>query len=221
MQRSALRIAIVILLGVVANGQQPSTPADGVVKEGVYSNSFFGFSVAYPTEWVVHGDATNTRLMEVGKERTVSSGALSASATEVILKNTYQLLTTFRYPLGTAGLDLNSSFMLIAENVSHAPGIVNGRDYINNVRPLMLKLGSKVVQDEPVELVFSGRKFFRLDSVTQANGVSVNQAMIIGIIKGYALAFVITAKDQQAVDEAAKAIDTLKFTDPLTSSPKP
>jgi hypothetical protein len=84
----------------------------------------------------------------------------------------------------------------------------------------MLKLGARAVQDEPVELVLSGRKFFRQDSVNQINGVSVHQAMIISIVKGYALAFLVSGKDQKAVDEAAKALDTLKFTD-SPPSPKP
>jgi hypothetical protein len=221
MQRTAFVIATIILLGVIANGQPPSTPDDGGVKDGVYSNKFFGFSVSYPADWVVHGADTNEHLMDVGRERATSSGALSSVAANVALKNTYQLLTTFRYALGTPGVETNSAFMIVAEKVSHAPGIVTGRDYLINVRPLMLKLGAKDLH-EPVELVLSGHQFFRQDYLTPMEGVPIHQALIIGIFKGYALAFSLTGKDQKTVDEAAKALDTLKFSDsPPTAPAKP
>jgi hypothetical protein len=222
MKRSLFLVAAVLLLCLVANAQQPVTPDDGVVKDGVYSNRYFHFSVAYPADWVVHGDATNTQLKEVAKERATSSGALSSASSEVILKNTYQLLTAFQYPLGTPGVELNSGFMIVAENVSHAPGIVSGRDYVITTRPLMLKLGAQPVQDEPDALVLSGRKFFRQDYVTEVGGLAVRQTTIITIIKGFALGFIMTGKDPQVVNEAAKALDTLKFNDsPVASSPKP
>jgi hypothetical protein len=221
MKRSLFLVAIVLLLCLVANGQQAATPDDGDVKDGVYSNRYFHFSVAYPAGWVVHGDATNTRLKEGGKERATGQAGLSGASAEVILKNTYQLLTTFQYPLGTPEVELNSGFMIVAENVSHAPGIVSGRDYVITTRPLMLKLGAQPVQDEPVALVLSGRKFFRQDYVTEVNGLSLRQVTIITIVKGFALGFILTGKDQKFVDETAKALVTLKFTDPPLASPKP
>lgn len=220
MKRSFFSFATVLLFCLVANGQQTSTPDDGSVKDGVYHNNYFHFSIAYPADWVVHGDATNTRLKEFGKERATGPGGLSAAASEVILKNTYQLLTTFQYPLGTPEVEVNSAFMIVAENVSHAPGIASGRDYILSTRPLMLKLGAPPV-GEAVEMVLSGRKFFRQDYLAQAGGLSIHQATIISIVKGFALGFILSGKDQKVIDEAAKALDSLKFTDPpLKSSPK-
>ena len=222
MKNSFFLIAIVILFSFVApvsNGQQRSAPDDGSVSDGVYNNTFFGFSVTYPKDWVVHGDATNTRLREIGKERATSTGAMSAASTEAVLKNTYQLLTTFRYPMG-ANVEVNPSFMVVAEKVSHAPAIVNGRDYLIYVRPMMIKTGVVPVQDEPAELLLSGRKFFRQDSRVQVNGLSINQAIIITVIKGYALAFILSGKDQLTVDEMAKAVSTLKFAASPPAAPR-
>lgn len=222
MKRSLSLIAIFILLCFVApvsNAQQASTPDDGSVADGVYSNRFFGFSVNYPKDWVVHGDATNTRLKEIGKERATSSGALPAAAAEVMLKNTYQLLTAFQYPMGAPHVEVNPAFMVVAENVSHAPGIVNGRDYLLHVRPVMIKTGVVPIQDEPTELVLSGRKFFRQDSRMQINGMSIQQAIVITVIKGYALAFILSGKDQQSIDEMAAAAGTLKFAPSPSAAP--
>lgn len=221
MKRSLFLFTSVILLSFVGNGQQTSIPDDGSASDGVYKNRFFSFSVTYPKDWVIHGDATNTRLKEIGKERAKSSGAMSEASTDVILKNTYLLLTTFQYHLGTPNVEVNPSFMLVAENVSHAPAIVNGRDYLLYVRPMMIKTGVEPIHDEPVELVLSGRKFFRQDSRMQVNGLWIQQAIIITVIKGYALAFILSGKDQQSINEMAAAVGTLKFVPSPSASSKP
>ncbi len=220
MKRNLLLISIVLLVSFVASGQSVS-PDDGHVTNGVYHNNYFGFSVKYPQGWVVHGDATNTHLREIGKERATSTGALSAASTEVILKNTYQLLTTFQYPLGTPDVDLNPAFMVVAENVSHAPGIVTGRDYLLNTRALMIKTGVVPVQDEPLELTLAGRKFFRQDAIIEMKGVTVRQAILISVNKGFALAFILSGRDAQAIDEMVSSFNTIKFSVPVPAATQP
>jgi hypothetical protein len=215
-------VAIVLALCFLvplSQAQQNITPDNGSVTNGVYSNRFFGFSVAYPKDWVVHGEATNTRLKEIGKERAASTGAMSAAASEVILRNTYQLLTTFQYPLGAA-VETNPGFMLVAERVSHAPAIVTGRDYLLHVRPLMIKSGVVPINDEPIALTLAGRKFFRQDSRMQVSGASIQQSIIITVDKGFAIAFILSASDQPAIDEMFKAVRTLKFATSPSISPK-
>jgi hypothetical protein len=215
MKRS-LFVAIVILLYFIAplsKAQQAPTPDYGSLYNGVYSNSFFGFSVRYPKGWVVHGDATNRHLREFGKERAVGTGALPAELAEVMLKSTYQLLTTFQYALGTPNIEVNPSFIVVAENVSHAPAIVDGRDYLLYVRPLMIKQGFESIREEPIQLVLAGRKFFRQDSRMQVGGMTIQQAIIITVINGYALAFILTGNEQQSIDGMANAVSTLKFDD--------
>lgn len=219
MKRYFLVIALLITVGLAVNGQT-STPDDGNLKDGVYSNNYFRFSIAHPTGWVVHGEDTKAHIKEIGKARATTTGALSAESAEVFLQNTYQLLTTFQYPLGSPGVAINSGFMIVAENIRHAPGIVTGKDYLVNVRPLMIKLGSQPTR-EPVELVLSGRKFYRQDAVMDVNGVAIQQATVVGVEKGFALAFVISGKDLKTVEDAAKSLNTLKFFGPPTIPAKP
>ncbi|HWN08801.1 MAG TPA: hypothetical protein VNO50_05910 [Pyrinomonadaceae bacterium] len=222
MKRYPFLIAIIFLLCSVApllHAQQFTGPEDATVSGGVYTNRFFGFSVTYPKDWVVHGDATNVRLREIGKERAASTGAMSAASSEVVLRNTYQLLTTFQYPMGAA-VEVNPGFMLVAEKVSHAPAIVTGRDYLLHVRPLMLKTGVVPV-GEPVELTLAGRNFFRQDSRMEISGTSIEQTIIITVTQGFALAFILSGKDQASMNEMIKAVATLKFDSTLPTSKKP
>lgn len=221
MERSLKLIAIVFLLCIFSpvSHAQVSSPDDGGVVNGVYTNRYFGFSLSYPKDWVVHGEATNTRLRELGKERAASSGAMSAASTEVILRNTYQLLTTFQYPMGAA-IAVNPAFMVVAEKVDHAPGIVTGRDYLLHVRPLMIKTGLIPINDEPIELTLAGRKFYRQDSRMDLAGVAVEQSIIITVTRGFALAFILSGKDQASISELTRAVATLKFSEPPSVLPK-
>jgi hypothetical protein len=200
-----------VMVGWGSFAQQVPTLDPGNVKDGVYSNSYFGFSYAYPKNWVVHGEATQGRIKEIAKEQSKKTGALSEAATEVVMKNTYQLLTVFQHALGTPNVRLNPLIQVIAEDVRHAPAITDGRTYLLYVRPMMMKMGGKPVQSEPVELQVSGRQFFRQDYQLELNGVSYQYAVVLTISKGYALAFSFSAEDQKGVDDLAKTLETLIF----------
>lgn len=213
---------MLLLLCFSSSAEQTGMPDNGAVKDGVYTNTFFGFSFTYPKDWVVHGEATNQRIKELGKERTTQSGALSEASAEVMFRNTSQLLTVFRHPVGTPGIAINPAVLVFAESVAHAPGITSGREYWLNARVVMLKTGAQVLNAEPVEVVFSGRKFFRDDYSLEVNGVHLTQATLVHITRGYALAFSFLGEDQKSVDEMVKTMETFKFTvAPAVSLQKP
>jgi hypothetical protein len=213
MNTKSLKIAIIIIcfLSVSSQAQKTNDPDNGREKNGVYTNDFFGFSYTYPKDWVVHGEATSKRVLELGKERSTQSGALSEAAAQVMRKHTYSLLTVFQYPLGTPGVWFDPSVMVVAEGVAHAPGIRSGRDYLLNVQPLMTKNGSESMGEGPIELVFSGAHFFRQDYRTQTNAGAAHQAMIVTVLKEHALAFIFTAQDEKGLDEQISTLGSFKF----------
>jgi hypothetical protein len=213
MKRVPLAISITLLLCCYANAQ--SRVDRGFVHEGKYINPGFGFSFTYPKDWVVHGDATNERIMELGKEKITESGALSRSSAEVAVKNTHHLLTVFRHPLGTPGITFNPALLVIAEKVAHAPGITNGKDYLLNVRTLLLRAGSQALLKEPVEYRVAGSQFFRDDYAAEVNGVHMVQAYFAKVANGYALAFIFLGEDQKSVDELAKAMESFTLSPPV------
>src|ERR1700741_2668114 len=206
MKRIPLIISVILLLCFYANPQSRLDP--GVVNDGTYSNPDLGFSFRYPKGWTVHGEATNEHIREVGREKLAESGAVSKAPSEVALKNTYQLLTVFRYPLGTPGVTFNPGVLVMAENVAYAPGITNGSDYLLNVRAILLKAGAQVLHKDPIECHFAGSEFFRDDLDVQVNGVHLIQTSFATLTKGYALIFIFLGEDQKSVDETAKAMET-------------
>jgi hypothetical protein len=206
MKRVYLSIPIILLLCFCANGQ--SGADRGITHDGVYINPGFGFSYKYPKDWVVHGEATNERIREVGKEKLTEAGVASQASAEVALKNTYYLLTVFRHPVGTPGITFNPAILVIAEKVAHAPGITNGKDYLLNVRALLQKAGYQFPLNEPMEFRFSGRQFFRDDSTGEINGTKVVQSHFANVAKGYALVFIFLGQDQKSLDEMTKTMET-------------
>jgi hypothetical protein len=67
MKQSPLACAILLLLCFSAHAQT-KLPNDGLVKDGVYFNLFFGLSFTYPTGWVVHDEGINERIQERAEE---------------------------------------------------------------------------------------------------------------------------------------------------------
>jgi hypothetical protein len=209
MKRIPLIISLILLLCFYANGQ--AKVDRGAVHDGTYTNPDFGFSFKYPKDWAVHGEATNERIREIGKKKATESG-VSEPSLDVALNNTYQLLTVFRHPVGTPGVDFNPGILVMAEKVAHAPGITNGKDYLLNVRAFALKYGSQPLLKEPMEYRFGGSQFFRDDFNVVVNGVHVFQSSFATLANGYALVFIFMGKDQTSVDEMSKAMETFDRT---------
>lgn len=207
MKRVPLTISIILLLCFCANAQSEVDPGI-TLDDGTYINERFGFIFKYPKDWVVHGEATNKRIRELGQEKLAESGALPKSATEVALKNTYQLLTVFRHPTGKPGITFNPAILVIAERVDHAPGITNGKDYLLNLRVILQKTGAQVLLKEPMEYHFGGSQFFHDNYAIEYNGVHMVQAHFARIVNGYALVFMFLGQDQKSADEMAKAMET-------------
>ncbi|HKR15483.1 MAG TPA: hypothetical protein VJT15_25675 [Pyrinomonadaceae bacterium] len=212
MKRTPLILSLILLFTFCAHAQ---SVADGGfnTQDGMYVNPRLGFTFNYPKDWVVHGTATNERIRELGREKAVESGV--GPSVDAALKDTHQLLTVFRHPVGTPGVGFNSAILVIAEKVAHAPGIITGKDYLLNIRELMLKTGSKVLLKEPKEHHFAEKKFFRDDYALEQNGGHLVQAYFATVIKDYALVFVFMGEDQKSVDEMTKAMETFDTAMPV------
>ena len=113
MKRISLAVSIILLLCFYANAQ---SGADlGTTHDGMYINPGFGFSFKYPKDWVVHGEATNERIRELGNPSWRSPVRYPSRPLKFREKNTYHLLTVFRHPVGTPGIGFNPAILVIAE----------------------------------------------------------------------------------------------------------
>lgn len=181
-----------------------SRPDSGTVSGNVYLNSFFDLTFEFPKGWIPHGEATKQHLMEIGKDKLVAAMPGSESALRAAEKRTYNLLTVFENELGTPGVRFFRSEVLIAEDVSWAPGVKTGKDYLLNVLPLVKKEGYDRFS-EIKEVGIGGRTYYREDLSKQLRpDIRAYQAYFATIVRGYALSLVISTEDSEETDKLAE-----------------
>ena len=202
MKHSPLSLTILLLLCFSTHAQTTS-PDDGIVKDGVYYNSFFSLSFAPPKDWVVHEDAVNKRI----REKTLDEVAKTGNPLQP--KDIYALLSVTQHPKGTPGIAINPVIFVAAERVANVPGNPNGKDYLLSLRTFRQNRGDKPLLKEPVEVRLGGFQFFRDDYERVTNGVNHNSSVFVHVKKGYALIFSFTGEDQKNVEEMAKSMSSI------------
>src|SRR5690242_1242027 len=133
--RAACAFLIAVLLTCNLPGQQTSKasetrpPDPGAITNGVYRNSFFGFSCKLPFGWV---------------DRTKDMGE---SATEGLPdpKKSMVLLAEFERPPEAVGETVNSAIVFAAEPASAYPGLRNAEHYFGPLTELTKSKGLTVI----------------------------------------------------------------------------
>lgn len=190
-------------------GQQ-SHPDNGKVTEGVYRNEFFGFTYKLPPDWTIHGEETEKVLMESGKQLIAGDDEAKKKLMDLASQRTFHLLTAFEFPLGTPGKP-NRSIQLIAENISFAPGIRTGKDYLLNLRETMAQGQLQTeYQSEPTEETISGVSFYRQALTIQISSVTVYEIVYCTILKEYAITYILVARSKQGAEEVANTVASFR-----------
>jgi TonB family protein len=197
-------------------------PDSGSVSENVYTSDFFGFTFEFPKGWSVQGEVTKRYIMDVGNAALSGGDPSQKAVLELAEKKTHQLLTVFEHPVGTP-VPFNPGIIVLAEDISFAPGIQKGSDYLLNVKMALAARPNISVVREPADVSFAGLPFSRMDvSMETRTGVIVYEAYVATIHNGYALAFLIIGDSQKRLDELAEALNTIQFKgQPSTSESKP
>jgi hypothetical protein len=173
------------------------TPDPGTVADGVYHNRFFAFSYKLPFGWV-----ERTAQLQEGSEPGKSQ----------------LLLAIFERPPKAAGDTVNSAVIIAAESVDSYPGLKYPADYFGPLTEVTAGKGFKVV-NEPYEVSVSGRELVRGDFTKDAAALSMYQASLVALEKGYVLSFTFLGVDEDDVDQL---IDGLNFhSAQKTINPKP
>jgi hypothetical protein len=176
--------------------RQSSVPEPGAVTDGVYRNPFFAFSYKIPFGWV---------------ERTVQMHEGSEPGKSQLL------LAVFERPPEAAGDAVNSAVIIAAESVDSYPGLKYAADYFGPLTEVTAGKGFKVV-NEPYEVSLSGKELVRGDFTKDAAALSMYQASLVALEKGYVLSFTFLGVDEDDVDQL---IDGLSFTSPKTAKSRP
>jgi hypothetical protein len=165
---------------------QASTPDPGSVVEGVYRNAFFAFSCKIPFGWV-----ERTAQMQEGSEPGKS----------------LLLLSIFERPPEAKGDTVNSAVVIAAESVASYPGLKSAADYFGPLTELTTSKGFKVV-NEPYEVSVGSKQLVRSDFSKDMGPLTMYQASLVTLEKGYVLSFTFLAGNEEDADAL---IDGLSF----------
>jgi hypothetical protein len=172
-----------------------ANPDAGAVNNGVYRNSFFGFSCKIPFGWV-----ERTREMSESDEPGKSM----------------LLLAVFERPPEAVGSTVNSAVVITAEKTSSFSGMKTAEDYFGPITELATAKGFKVV-NQPYEFPVGARHLVRGDYQKERGSVTMHQSSLVTLAKGYAVSFTIIGGSE---DEVAELIENLHFGAAQKPSPK-
>ena len=206
-----LFVCLLLLAGILGCGNTASkkTPDNASINGDVYSNAFFAFSWRIPKGWSVADREQFEATQQTGRQMLSGGDKKVESVLRASEKNTYQLLMTSERPLG-APVEVNPSVIIMAEKVTHMPGIKTGEDYLFHAKKLLSMGQMPVTIAKDVRACeIGGRPFHRLDVTLSVPTGKLEQAYLAAIIDGYALAFIVS--DSTVQDLVPNRLKNLQF----------
>ncbi|MGD8613813.1 MAG: hypothetical protein PVJ44_10950 [Desulfobacterales bacterium] len=184
----------------------------GTFEAGSYTNTFFDLMLSIPKSWHVLDLESRMEIMKRGGEIVAGGNKRLKAALNAADLQSINLLTVYEHPPGAA-VATNPGIMLIAEKVTHAPGIKRGSDYHYHAKKLMKLSRMKVSYPKEIyEKTIDGVTFDIMETeITMGPGVVIRQRQYATIMKGYALMMALTYQDESGLNQLEKIVATLTF----------
>jgi len=186
-----------LVLGPTNRAQEAHPPhstkanSTGAVANTVYRNSSFGFSYKVPYGWV-------ERTAEMSEDD--NGNATDPTKGQV-------LLAVFERPPEAIGETVNSAVVIAAESVKSYPLLKTAVDYFAPLEEITKAKGFKVV-NEPYEFSAGAKKMAREDFSKELGKLTMQQASLVMVQKGYVVSFTFIGGSE---DEVAELIEGLNF----------
>jgi hypothetical protein len=160
-----------------------SSPSPGAVAGGVYRNPSFGFSYKLPYGWV---------------DRTADMQDDTASQSRV-------LMAIFERPPQASGETINSAVVIAAETLP--AGMKTAAEYFDSLAELATAKGFQA-EEEPHEFSIGTTRLVRGDFSKGRGQLTIRQASLVLLQKGYAVSFTFIGG---SADEVHELIERLSF----------
>ncbi len=205
-------IGLFAFVVVASCGKKQDAKIDlGTIEGSIYKNKYFGFSLKIPEKWQVQDNETKKMIMERGKKLAAGNEGSLKELIDASELHTVNLLTMFQHPLGTP-VDYNPAFVIVAERISHLPGITSGRDYFFHAKQLMERAQIKYTfaKDTYSESI-SRLSFHVMEVEMKTASLLVKQKYYVTIMKGYALLFITSYTTDEEWKRQDEVIKSIKF----------
>lgn len=183
----------------------------GTLANGMYTNSFFDLEVTFNPEWFVQSQQQVDKLNEMGENILVGDDNDLKRVIEASKVNVSNLLTVYKYELGSA-IDFNPSFFITVENTAFAPGIKTGKDYLYHAKKLLSNLEVKYIFDKAIYEKKIGKVLCHvLEAEIQFMEMTIKQDYIVTVKNGFTMIFAISYIDKAQKKELYKVINNIKM----------
>ena len=214
MTKTSICFAFIIVCTILFWGCSKNASKEidfGTIENSVYRNKYFGLTITFPAEWSIQDQESRQRMMKMGKEMiTGEDKNLKAAMKASELQSVY-LFAVFKHPLG-APVTFNPGIVCTAERIRHAPGIKRGKDYHFHARKVFESSQMDVSFPRDISTENLGGVDFDIMylQITQA-GTTVQQEYYATVMKGYALAFIVSFTTDEEKAALGKVLDTIVF----------
>jgi hypothetical protein len=191
--------------------KEPEKINSGTIKNSVYSNAYFGFTLRIPDKWHVLDDKAEETIMNVGRQALFGEDKNLKKATDVSEPETVNLLTILKHPLESE-VHYNPGLACIAEKIDHPPGIKEGKDCLYRVKQFLET--SELEPAFPKEIysqTLGGIDFDVLYIEFNYGNMVVKQKYYTTIMKGYALSFIISFATEEDLKSLKQSLESINF----------
>ncbi len=193
-------------------GKTVQLPAGGILTGNVYTNSQYKFTLRIPdgfelTPSTKDDDKRGAELLAGGDEKRKQALEAANETSTSLIDVTMQARGVFR------------SVGVIAEDISAAPLVESGKDYINHVARQLQASKMKFKPLDGNDETLDGRVFSTRALEMQVDGAKIYQAYSATVIGRRALVLILTSESMNGLRDLMAAFKP-RFLEPLRAEPK-
>ena len=157
-----------------------------------------------PYGWRVQGKEVKEMLSEKGRESIKTGNAQTNAQIDTSVSNTANLLTVFKYEVGSS-TDFNASLICGAEWL---PSQMSANQYLTNAKRILDRSQQVQYSYKPFTTETVGGESFAIMEVETS---SVKQKYYVSIKRGYALFFILTYATDEDEAVLRQAMRSVRF----------
>ncbi|WP_421890369.1 hypothetical protein [Marinoscillum sp.] len=188
-------------------GQKDTALTFGQLQGDEYSNEYFDLVMKFDTTWFTMDQEQLKAMTNAGKELIKSKNADFGEMLDLAMLQTVYLFGISQYEQG-APVDYNPSFLMLAENLSNAPGVKKGEDYLFHTKNALKQTGMDYTFGEPYDEV---NGFAVLSAELAYMGIKIKQHYVTKVSDGYALSCILSFTDDDQKGALYEMVNSIKM----------
>ncbi len=186
-------------------------PQDGEVKNGTYTNPFFGLTVTVPESWEIQEQEAAERLRAAGERQSDPDDKTSPEDREAAMQQVKFMVTVMPKVRGAV-------LMSFCQDLLLAPDLDSAEQYLKLMAAGMT--GGEWVTP-PKEVLISGRKFSHGEYTQKVGEATAIHALYVVVEKRFAMVFDVISADPALRKEGQKIVEGVRFAAAPEAAKKP